>query len=146
MVFSSWLAKVDERFRVPTNSVIFTVLFTLVMSLINIGSTTAFNAFLSVSVVALMATYTLSVACIFAKRLRGEHLPPARWRLLGKNADPSYTGGGLGRYGSFINAMALLYSLWAFFWGFWPLYNHPDAESVSALIIFVSGIELIAGR
>lgn len=131
MIFSPWLAKVDERFRVPTNSVVFTVLFTLVMSLINIGSTTAFNAFLSVSVVALMATYTLSVACIFVKRLRGEPFPPARWRLFGKNSDVNIGTGGLGKYGPFVNAMALVYSLWAFFWGFWPLGNHPDAASVS---------------
>ena len=131
MVFSKWLARVDERFRVPINSVIFTVLFTLVMSLINIGSTTAFNAFLSVSVVALMATYTISIACILVKRLRGEPLPPARWRLLGKNAGPSDVTGGLGKYGPPINAIALVYSLWAFFWGFWPLFSHPNAASVS---------------
>jgi amino acid transporter len=131
MVFSKWLARVDERFRVPTNSVIFTVLFTLVMSLINIGSTTAFNAFLSVAVVALMATYTISIACIFVKRLRGEPLPPARWRLLRKSAGPNDVTGGLGQYGPPINAIALVYSVWAFFWGFWPLYSHPTAASVS---------------
>lgn len=131
MLFSPWLAKVDERFRVPTNSVIFTVIFTVIMSLINIGSTTAFNAFLSVSVVALMATYTLSVACIFVKRLRGHPLPPSRWRLLGKNADVTDGKGGLGKFGPLINAVALLYSISAFFWGFWPLYDHPDPVSVS---------------
>ena len=133
MIFSRWLARVDERFRVPTNTVIFTVGFTVVMSLINIGSLTAFNAFLSVSVVALMATYTLSIACIFVKRLRGEPLPPARWRFFGKNAGVEDTRGGLGRYGPPINAIALLYSLWAFFWGFWPLFNNPTPASVSSL-------------
>ena len=132
MVFSKWLARVDERFRVPTNSVIFTVLFTVVMSLINIGSTAAFNAFLSVSVVALMATYTLSIACILVKRLRGEPLPPARWRLFGQNADLGDVKGGLGKYGAPINAIALVYSIWAFFWGLWPLYNHPTPASVSS--------------
>ena len=112
MVFSSWLAKVDQRWRVPVNSIIFTILFTFVMSLINIGSTTAFNAFLSVSVVALMATYTISIACVFVKRLRGEPLPQARWKLFGKNAAPGDTTGGLGKYGPFINGMALVYSIW----------------------------------
>ena len=131
MIFSPWLARVDQRWRVPANSVIFTVGFTVVMSLINIGSLTAFNAFLSVSVVALMATYTLSVACIFVKRLRGEPLPPARWSFFGKNAAVGSTTGGLGRFGPLINAIALLYSLWAFFWGFWPLFNNPTPASVS---------------
>ena len=131
MVFSRWLSKVDTRYRVPTNSVLFTITFTVVMSLINIGSTTAFNAFLSVSVSALMATYTLSIACIFTKRIRGEPLPQARWRLLGKNAGPGDTMGGLGKYGIYVNAIALLYSVWSFFWSFWPLYNHPTPETVS---------------
>lgn len=131
MVFSKWLAKVNERFRVPANSVIFTIGFTVVISLINIGSTTAFNAFLSVSVSALMATYTLSIACILVKRLSGQPLPPARWKLFGKSAGPGATSGGLGRYGPFVNVVALIYSLWAFFWSFWPLFNHPTAETVS---------------
>lgn len=140
MVFSPWLARVDERYRVPINTVIFTVIFTVVMSLINIGSTAAFNAFLSVSVVALMATYTLSIACIFVKRIRGEPLPPARWKLFGKNAAPGDVTGGLGKFGAPINAVALLYSIWAFFWGFWPLYNHPTAASVSRESLAASGI------
>lgn len=102
----------------PANAVLFTMAFSFVMSLINIGSTTAFNAFLSVSVVALMATYTLSIACVLVKRLRGQPLPPARWRLLGRNTGQSDTGGGLGKYGPFINVMAMVYSIWAFFWSF----------------------------
>ena len=131
MVFSSWLAHVSPRFRVPINTVIFTAAFTVIMSLINIGSTAAFNAFLSVSVVALMATYSLSIACILLKRLRGEPLPPARWRLFGKNAAPGDTSGGLGRVaGPVVNVVGLVYSLWAFFWGFWPLFNHPTPETV----------------
>ncbi len=45
MVFSPWLARVNKRFLVPVNTCIFTALFTIVMSLINIGSTAAFNVF-----------------------------------------------------------------------------------------------------
>lgn len=123
MVFSPWIAKVDHRFQVPANAVLFTMAFSFIMSLINIGSTTAFNAFLSVSVVALMATYTLSIACVFVKRLRGQPLPPARWKLLGHNAGPDDTAGGLGKYGPFINAVAIVYSIWAFFWSFCKLYH-----------------------
>ena len=40
MVFSRWIAKVNHRFQVPANSIIVTIIFTVVMSLINIGSTT----------------------------------------------------------------------------------------------------------
>lgn len=130
MIISRWLAKVDERWRVPTNSVLFTIAFTIVMSLINIGSTAAFNAVLAVSVVALMATYTISIGCILVKRLRGQPLPTARWRLLGSNALSSDGSGGLGKYGPLVNAVAILYSLWAFFWSLWPLYHDPTVVTV----------------
>lgn len=108
--------------------------FSFVMSLINIGSTTAFNAFLSVSVVALMATYTLSIACVFVKRLRGQPLPPARWRLFGKSAGDDDTAGGLGKFGPFINGMAMVYSTWAFFWSFWPISVDPTPVTVSTVL------------
>ena len=130
-VFSRWLARVDQRFRVPSNSVIFTIGFTIVLSLINIGSATALNAFLSVSVSALMATYTISLACILVKRLIGESLPPARWRLFGKSARPQDTAGGLGKYGPLVNTVALMYSLWAIFWSFCPLFDNPTPATVS---------------
>ena len=91
----------------------------------------AFNAFLSVSVVALMATYTLSIACVLIKRLSGQPLPPARWKLFGGNAAPGDTTGGLGKYGPFVNGCALLYSVWAFFWSFWPIGNDPTPATVS---------------
>lgn len=42
--FSSWLGKVDPKLQVPANAVTFTCLFTVALSLINIGSDTAFNA------------------------------------------------------------------------------------------------------
>lgn len=130
MVFSQWLAYVDPRHRVPTNSIIFTVAFTVVMSLINIGSLTAFNAFLSVSVSALMSTYTISIGCILYKRIKGEALPLARWKVVGKNAQIGDKKGGLGSFGPAVNVVALMYSLWSFFWSFWPLFNHPNPASV----------------
>ena len=64
------------------NSAIFTVCFTLAMSLINIGSTVAFNAMLSLSSAALMATYVISISCVTARRFNlSRPLPPARWSL-----------------------------------------------------------------
>jgi len=49
------------------------------MALINIGSTVAFDAMLSLSTVALMATYVASIGCVTLKRIKKQPLPPARW-------------------------------------------------------------------
>jgi choline transport protein len=113
------------------NSIIFTCAFTTVMSLINIGSTVAFNAMLSLSTVALMATYVISVGCVTLKRLRHESLPDSRWSL--------------GRWGLPINITAFMYAIWAFFWSFWP--NSMQVTAVNfnwACVLFV-GLMGISG-
>jgi amino acid transporter len=78
----------------------------MILSLINMGSAFAFNALLSLSTVALMATYILSVGCVALRHFLGHSLPPARWSL--------------GRLGLPINVAALLYTVWGIFWSFWP--------------------------
>ena len=83
------------KFQVPGNSILATSFFTIVISFINIGSTVAFDAIVSLGVVALMATYAVSIGCVLLKRLRGETLPPALWTL--------------GKAGIYVNATALLY-------------------------------------
>jgi choline transport protein len=47
--FSGWLGQVNQKLHVPANSVTFTCAFTIVLSLINIGSDVAFNASTSLS-------------------------------------------------------------------------------------------------
>jgi choline transport protein len=107
------------------NSVIFTIIFTICVSLINIGSTVAFNALLSLSTVALMATYVISIGCVVIRRFNTlQPLPPARWSL--------------GRYGLPINIIALIYAVWAFFWSFWPNAHDIIADNFNyACVLFV---------
>ena len=100
------------------------------MSLINIGSTVAFNAVLSLGVVALMATYAISICCVLLKRLRGEAFPPARWSL--------------GKFGSLINAVALGYIAWAFFWSFWPNEYQPTVQTFNWAVVLFVGVMGIA--
>ena len=116
--------QVDPKRHIPVNALIFTFLYSTILSLINIGSTVAFNALLSLCTVALMATYDISIRCVALKRLRGEPLPPCRWSL--------------GRYGLTINLIALVWSIWSFFWSCWPNSHHVTAQKFNwACVIFV---------
>ncbi|PNS19429.1 Choline transport protein [Sphaceloma murrayae] len=127
---ASWLGTVHPRLKIPVNSIIFTIIFTMLLSLINIGSTTAFNALLSLAVTALMATYVISIGCVSLLRYRGEPLPPARWSL--------------GRWGFTVNIIALLYATWSFFWSFWPnAYAVTPTNFNWASVLFV-GFMLLA--
>ncbi len=88
------------------------------MSLIYIGSPIAFNAIISLAIVALMATYAISIGCVLWSRIvHPETLPPVFWSL--------------GKWGVPINVLGLTYAIFAFFWAFWPIFWKPTAEEVS---------------
>jgi choline transport protein len=82
--------------------------FTILLSLINLGSSIAFNAIISLQLMALMATYCISIGCVLYQRVVNKdiHLPPRQWDL--------------GRYGTAINAVAFVYSFFVMFWVPWP--------------------------
>ena len=108
--FSNWIKRVNKYSKVPVNAILLTASYTIALSLLNIGSTVAINIALSLSTVALMATYIFSISCVTLRRLRKQSLPYARWSL--------------GRWGLTINCIALVYSIWSFFWSMWPSQYH----------------------
>jgi choline transport protein len=87
--------------------VILTCIVTILLSLINLGSSVAFNAIISLQLLSLMSTYCISIGCVFYQRLIGGHnLPPAQWSL--------------GRFGIWINGAGFVYSAFILFWAGWP--------------------------
>ena len=88
--------QINNKHNVPDNAVYLTSIASGLICLINLGSTTAFNIVVSLTLIALLSTYMISIGCILLKRLRKEDLPPARWSL--------------GRWGLPLNAFAFLYS------------------------------------
>jgi hypothetical protein len=67
----------------------------------------AFYAITALSTISLLQCYCLSIGCVLWRRIvLPSTLPPAEFSL--------------GRWGIPINALAVLYSLWAFFWACWP--------------------------
>ncbi|EKM57710.1 uncharacterized protein PHACADRAFT_90968 [Phanerochaete carnosa HHB-10118-sp] len=140
--FSSYIGAVHPKYKVPANAIILNVVFTTILSLINIGSTAAFNAFLSVGVVALMATYSISIACVLLKRLRGEPLVRTRWTFF--EDGPEGRGGSFGEYGVLVNGVALAYSLWSFFWSFWPAMKHVTPAGMNWAIVIFGAIMILA--
>lgn len=124
--FSSWIAKVDEKRKLPVNSIILSCIISALLSLINIGSETAFNAIVSLNVAALMFSYSISMSCLIWRKLFHPHtLPPARW--------------GLGCYGLAVNIIGWLYVLFALFWSFWPEATPVTTETFNwSVVIFVA--------
>ena len=79
---------------------------TVLLSMVNIGSTVAFNAIASLGTAALISSYIVSISCVTIKRYRGQRMPPARWSL--------------GKLGGPINDFSILYLILVFIFSFFP--------------------------
>ena len=115
--FSRWLSRMEQKRHVPFNAVYATSFWACVLCLINLGSTFAFNIIISLSLLALMSTYMLSIGCLLLKRIRHEPLPPARWSL--------------GRWGLPINAFAFFFAAFAIVMSCFPGTLPVDTSSAN---------------
>lgn len=118
--------QVHPKLQVPTYAIGLTSAITIALSLINIGSATAFNAIISLQLVSLMLTYAVSIGCVLIRRLlHPEKLPKARWSL--------------GRFGAAVNVGGLTYAIFAFFWCFWPGTTPVELKTFNwSVLIFVT--------
>jgi amino acid transporter len=68
--FSAILSRIHPRFKLPLNAILLTAVINFLLSLINIGSVTAFNAMLSLAVISLYLTYITPVILILYLRIK----------------------------------------------------------------------------
>ena len=115
--FSNWLAPTVLSQDIPMNAISVTLAVTVILSLINIGSSAALNAFFTISTASLMTSYMLTIGCLIIWRLRGHELPPSRFTL--------------GRWGLWINIASMCFLLPWFVFSFFPATVKPNAESMN---------------
>ncbi len=72
------MPQMNHKRNVPDNSVYLTSVVAGILCLINLGSTTAFNIIVSLTLLDLLSTYMISIDWVLLKRLKGETLPAAR--------------------------------------------------------------------
>jgi amino acid transporter len=129
--FSKWISHVNASKELPVNSIILTCTITCLLSLINIGSSTAFNAIISVQVVAIMFTYGISMSCVLYRRIsHPELIPKARWSL--------------GRWGVAVNSTGIVYVTFIFFWSFWPNNTPVTAQNFNWSVALFVGVLVIS--
>lgn len=129
--FSAWIAAVHPTRQIPANAVLLSCLISALLACINIGSDVAFNAIISLQVVALMFTYAISISCVLYRRLyHPDLLPPARWSL--------------GRFGVPVNVVGLAYVSFAFFWSFWPNVTPVDLQNFNWSVVMFVGIAVLS--
>jgi choline transport protein len=120
----------NHKWGVPFNSVYIASLIGGVFCLINLGSTFGFNIIVSLSLLALLLTYMISIGCVLRKRILEEDLPPARWSL--------------GRLGLPINAFAFCYCLFVIVFSCFPNEVPVTLETANWAPAVWSGVIMIA--
>lgn len=138
-IYSNCSRQVKPGWNIPLNAVIVSLVITIVLSMINIGSTVAFNAIASLGVASLLSSYIISFSCLIIKRYKGEALPHARWSL--------------GKHGMWINVVSVLFLLLLFVMSFFPLATPVALSTMNwnvliycSAIIFAIGFYFVRGK
>jgi choline transport protein len=129
---SGLLSQVNESTKLPIYTICLSTVITLLLALINIGSSTAFNALTSLVVAGFYSTFILSASVLLHKRLTTPE------------GHISYGPFNLGRFGVPIIVIAIIYSLLGVFFSFWPPIPHPNAVSMNWSIVVFGGTLILS--
>ncbi|KAK7948485.1 amino acid transporter [Apiospora aurea] len=115
--------------EIPFNAILFTGVVSSLLSVINVGSTIAYNQLASMGIAALLSSYLVSTACMALRRIRRQPLLPAHFTL--------------GRAGLPVNLVAIGFLLLAFTMNFFPPVADPAPDTMNWAIL-VCGIVVAA--
>jgi choline transport protein len=103
--FSRTFAKIHPMLQMPVNALCVVAICLCLLALINIGSSTAFNAFISLPAIAGYVSYFFPILFLFWRRLSTGHPTSIAWGPFR-----------LRRAGPFINAGAMVYIIFTLIW------------------------------
>lgn len=117
--FSATFARVHPTLKLPVNGLNFVGVCLCLLSLINIGSSTAFNAFISLPALALYISYFFPILFLFCRRV-SSHSMPIPWGPFK-----------LGRAGPFVNLVAMCYLVFMLTWMPFPTLLPVDTVNMN---------------
>lgn len=142
--FSKYISRVDPSTALPLYSILVSTMISLLLALINIGSTAAFNAIMSVNVAVFFFSYMIPISLLLHKRLRND---PAKDNI---HWGPWHMGPILG---PIVNVLALAYTAITLFFSFWPATQVISAVTMNwsclifgASIMFSVGFYMVWGK
>lgn len=129
----------NPHYKIPVRAIARVATIVALLSLINIASTTAFNAILSLSTLALYISYIIPISLLLVKRVRREHIPFGPWKL--------------GVLGMPINIAALVYGVFVCIFLPFPPYQPVTARNmnycgpvIGVVLAFAAGDWFVEGR
>ena len=128
--FSGFFANVNPDSKIPVNSVLATTTITIMLALINIGSTAAFNAIASLTIASLFLSYMICIGCFIYRRTRPEPMPRGRFSL--------------GRAGMPVNIFSFAYLCIAITFSFFPGSAKPTLKDMNWSILVWGAVIIFA--
>jgi choline transport protein len=129
---AKFVGYVHPSLKVPVVAIGITVVNTCLLGLINIGSATVFNAIVSLTCAGFLGSYLIPFALFLYTRLRHpESLTFGPWTL--------------GRFGPWVNAFALGWSVLVMFFSFWPTSVPVTRATMNWSSVLWSGVMVFAG-
>ncbi|KAL4882841.1 amino acid transporter [Aspergillus karnatakaensis] len=129
--YSRYLSKVTTNSTLPLYSIIFSTVFMAALGLINIASTTAFNAIVSLSVVSLYTSYLIPILFHLIRRASGPPITYGPFRL--------------GKYGIILNIIAAAYSTLIIVFLFFPPYMPVTSENMNYASVVFGAVLVVSG-
>ncbi|KAF2840590.1 amino acid permease [Patellaria atrata CBS 101060] len=117
MPFSDFFSQVHPTLKIPVNALGFLSAMCCLLALINIGSTVAFYAILSLSTLGLYMSYWLPILLLTIRKLEGRAPSPGPFHM--------------GKLGIFVNIFALIYGLFIITFLPFPIFRPVTAETMN---------------
>nr|POE54483.1 choline transport protein [Quercus suber] len=172
--FSKWIGTVNSRTQVPVNAVILVTSIAALLTLIYIGSATAFNDVISLTITGFYGSYFIPSALLLYHRIKGNVLPYGT-DTTANSPDDAVTGNKTesavrsaepppyheavsvvnvqltwgpwnlpGIFGIINNAYACCYMIFVIFWSVWPPDTPVDAESMNYSVVVTGGVMILS--
>ncbi|MCJ1227656.1 hypothetical protein MMC12_004312 [Toensbergia leucococca] len=142
------LSKVHQRSTVPIWCVAVTSLISCLLSLINLGSPTAFNDVVSISVAGLYSSYLVALGLLLYRRCTGG----IKFSNTSDDSLTNTSGAELtwgpwylpGAFGIVVNAFACVYLTTALFFTFWPTELPVKADNMNYSVLVLGTVILFS--
>ena len=145
--------QLQPKTAIPTLAIIITSLVAILVGLINIGSATAFNAVISLSVSSLYASYIITETLLLYRRCTGfihphqGHLSSLSNNNNNNNPANHLTWGPFhlpGIFGIAVNIFAVAFGLIIFFFSFWPVATPVEPATMNYSIVMTGAVVVFA--
>ena len=129
--FSSYLSHVDKRYLIPVRTICLVALIMAILGLINIGSSTAFNAMVSLTVIGQYSSYLLSISLLLMRKYSHKHLPLGPFKL----GHP---------WGVVIHVLSIMYSITVIVLSTLPPYQPVSAQNMNYASLVFGAVVLLS--